>query len=134
MLSCGSMLPASFAATRTLISRPDLTRPNFTIRPLSCARDGATTTTVEAIFSAEEFVRNLPHSIEAVFYMNPSDDQDFWCGVSISGEKCEDYARTAIGRMREHFGLSVNELPFVRFDPRNWRRPFTDVRDGRNYA
>ena len=90
--------------------------------------------TVEAIFSAEEFVRNLPHSIEAVFIINPSDAQWRACDDALSGEKCEDYARIALERMRAHFGLSVSELPFVRFDPRNWQRPFTDVRGHGQYT
>ena len=86
---------------------------------------------VEAIFDAEEFVRNLPRSIESVFFTKPSPAQRFSCDDALSGSKCLDYARVALRRIRRHFGLSEVELPFVRFDPFNAERPFTDVPSGR---
>ena len=82
---------------------------------------------VEAIFDAEAFVRNLPRSIEAVFFTKPSAAQRFSCDDALSGSKCLDYARVALRRIRSHFGLSAAELPFVRFDPFKAERPFTDV-------
>ena len=60
---------------------------------------------VEAIFDAQTFVDNLPHSIEAVFYL----DQD--CTDAISGQKCENYARRAHQNMLSHFGLTSEQLP-----------------------
>lgn len=109
------------------------------------------------IFDAETFVRNLPHTIEAVFFMKHSSAQeacefeaqgrgrsqhfppsnavtvDFrpltscgatGCDMALSGAKCEDYARSAWRNMRRHFGLTVEQLPLVRFDPFDHERPF----------
>ena len=73
---------------------------------------------VEAIFDAQTFVDNLPHSIEAVFYL----DQD--CTDAISGQKCENYARRAHQNMLSHFGLTSEQLPLLQFDPWNWNVPF----------
>ena len=63
---------------------------------------------------AAEFVRNLPHSIEAVFYLRED------CSDAISGAKCEDYGRAAHRRILERFGLTAEQLPLLRLDP--WRR------------
>ena len=82
---------------------------------------------VEAIFEADAFVRALPRSVEAFFFMRPSDEQEWACEDALSGKKCETYARAAWANMRRHFGLSARELPLVELDPRNYRAPFRAV-------
>ena len=74
---------------------------------------------LEAIFDAEAFKRNLPASIEAVFYL----DGD--CADSMAGPKCEDFARRAHANMKRHFGLTDEQLPLLKLDPWNWRQPFS---------
>lgn len=76
---------------------------------------------IEAIFDAEAFVRNLPASIEAVFYM----DGD--CSDSMAGPKCEQYARDAHANILDHFQLTAEELPLLRFDPWDWWAPFSQA-------
>ena len=75
---------------------------------------------VEMIFDAEEFMNNLPHSIDAVFYLNED------CTDSMAGPKCRDYAIGAHRTMLRHFELSLEEMPLLRLDPWNWDTPFSD--------
>ena len=81
----------------------------------------------ELIFDAETFVRNLPLSIEAVFFMRHSEAQERWCNMALSGSKCEEYTRAAWLNMRRHFGRTAQQLPLLRFDPFNLKTPFHAV-------
>jgi hypothetical protein len=74
---------------------------------------------IEAMFDAAAFTRQLPHAIEAVFFLKED------CTDSLSGPKCEDYSRTAHATLLEHFGLTNEQLPLLQFDPWNWEAPFT---------
>ena len=73
---------------------------------------------VEMIFDAAHFVSMLPEAIEAVFYMHED------CTDSLSGPKCEEYARAAHANMLKHFALTADEVPLLRFDPWNLETPF----------
>lgn len=66
------------------------------------------------IFDAAEYMRNLPYSIEAVFYLHED------CSDAQSGPKCEEYGRAAHATIVRHFGLTAETLPLLRLDP--WRR------------
>ena len=82
---------------------------------------------MEAIFEADAFVRALPRSVEAIFFMRPSDEQEWACEDALSGAKCEGYARAAWATFRRKFGLTPQQLPLVEFDPKNWQAPFRPV-------
>ena len=75
------------------------------------------------IFDAAYFVEQLPHSIEAVFFMKNNDCVDSF----YDGHKCEDYARKAHKRMLKYFHLTDAQLPLLELDLFNWKQPFRDV-------
>ena len=93
---------------------------------------------VEMIFESQAFIDQLPASIEAVFYLHV--DRSRWafepmginwpdveadCVDATSGPKCRDYATRAHTAMLEHFQLTAEQLPLLRFDPYNWDCPFS---------
>ena len=96
---------------------------------------------MELIFSAAHFIGHLPSSIEAVFFMKV--DQSKWecpacvgtawpevepdCVDATSGPKCRSYAIRAWRAIMRHFHLTPSQLPLLRFDPFNWKKPFEDM-------
>ena len=106
MRESDSRAPSHFDSLRVVFS------------PLPCtlllARAACPRTINARTVDAAEFVRNLPHSIEAVFYLHED------CTDAQSGPKCEEYGRAAHARIVQHFGLSAEELPLLHLDP--WRR------------
>ena len=95
---------------------------------------------VEMIFDADAFVRRLPLSIDAVFYMRV--DRSKWecpqclglswpdvepnCVDATSGPKCRDYATRAWRKILSHFHKTPRELPLLQLDPHNRERPFSE--------
>lgn len=95
----------------------------------------------EMIFDADKFVSELPHSIEAVFFMQV--DRSKWecptclghswpeieadCVDATSGPKCRGYTIRAWRTILRHFHLTPAQLPLLRLDPNNWEQPFSDV-------
>ena len=65
--------------------------------------------------------RNLPHSIDAVFYLEPSD-----CVDVFNGPKCKDYGITAHKTIKRKYGLSDAELPLVKLNLWDLEDPFSN--------
>jgi len=75
----------------------------------------------ELIFDAAFYTQHLPHSIEAVFYL----DDD--CGDAFDGPKCREYGIAAHRAIVSHFGLDAKAMPLLKLDLWNWQAPFSDV-------
>lgn len=75
----------------------------------------------ELIFDASYYTEHLPHSIEAVFYLDDN------CGDAYDGPKCKDYGIGAQRAIAKFFHLDSAELPLLKLDLWNWNEPFTDV-------
>lgn len=73
----------------------------------------------ECIMDDQTFVSNLPHSIDAVFYLPTA------CDDIYDGPKCESFARGAHRNLLRHFQLTEAQLPFVKFDYFNFSQPFS---------
>ena len=78
----------------------------------------------ELIFDAGRFTRDLPRSIEAVFYIHGSCND---VGDNFNhNAACEPYARRAHANILRRFHLSAERLPLLRLDLFNWNAPFSD--------
>ena len=75
----------------------------------------------ELIFESAAYMRELPKSVEAIFYTTGT------CGDVYDGPKCAQYARAAHGNFLRHFGLTAKDVPLLKFDLFNWQQPFEDV-------
>ena len=111
------------------VGRPQMcARPSFTPRPshLHEASSPQHTPCVRAVYNEvilddKTFVRSLPLSIDAVFFLPSA------CDDTFDGPKCEAYARGAHRNILRHFELTEAQLPLVLFDYFNFDEPFTAV-------
>lgn len=82
----------------------------------------------ELIMNASRFESELPHSIEAIFFLwDGLHQRGMDCRDATDGPKCEAYARKAHARILSHFNLAASELPLLTLDLWNWRTPFADT-------
>jgi len=74
----------------------------------------------ELIFDSSVFLRNLPYSVEAMFFLPTRCNGDIY-----DGAKCEDYVRTAHRTFLQNFTLTEEQVPLLKLDLWNWEAPFT---------
>ena len=79
----------------------------------------------ELIFDSATFIKELPHSVEAMFFLPTNCAGDIY-----DGPKCESYARRAHRKFIEHFKLSPLQVPLLKFDLWNWDTPFSLAEPG----
>jgi len=79
----------------------------------------------ELVFDASHFIRGLPHSMDAMFFIH-GECNDIGDKFNHNAA-CEEYARIAHETVLRHFGLSPADLPLLRLDPFDWHQPFRDL-------